>query len=205
MAKQPRTSGPFVIRAIRPEDLVPAMRLLNREITGGVNIFRLIPFDDAAAQRWWALHGSGRYQAIVASPVGEPTAEASAAEESIAQGGSPTVMGWAAVVPHSAYEGYDRTAEVSIWVDERFRGQGVGKALLRQLLASCPERNLRSLISRIESNNVASLRLHEACGFVQSGLLKDIGEKFGQSLHVAFLQYWVRDALPPTADDAAQG
>ena len=77
--------------------------------------------------------------------------------------------------------------------------------MLRQLLASCPERNLRSLISRIESNNVASLRLHEACGFVQSGLLKDIGEKFGQSLHVAFLQYWVRDALPPTAEDAAQG
>lgn len=207
MTKQPRSSDPFVIRsdpfvirAVRHEDLDQVIRILNREITGGVNIFRLIPFDDAAAQRWWALHGAGRYQAIVATPsqresaVDDPTDIDSGRKEA-----SQIVLGWAAVVPHSAYEGYDRTAEVSIWVDERFRGQGVGKALLLHLLASCPERNLRSLISRIESNNVASLRLHEACGFVQTGLLRDIGEKFGQSLHVAFLQYWVPDALPAQA------
>lgn len=181
------------------------MKILNREITGGVNIFRLIPFDEAAAQRWWALHGTGRYQAIVATPHAEESAAGDpTALDSGHQDAPQTVLGWAAVVPHSAYEGYDRTAEVSIWVDERFRGQGIGKALLRHLLASCPERNLRSLISRIESNNVASLRLHEACGFVQTGLLKDIGEKFGQSLHVAFLQYWVPNASPAKTPDAAR-
>jgi L-amino acid N-acyltransferase len=47
------------------------------------------------------------------------------------------------------------------------------------------------VISRIESNNLASIRLHESCGFKRVGLLEDVGEKFNQSLSVALMQYHV--------------
>lgn len=182
----------MIIRPVCPADLGSVMSLINREIRGGVNIFRLVPLDDIAAQRWWNLHGDGRYQALVA-------------ERNGSNGGGATAparfAGWAALTPHSAYEGYDRTAELSVWVEPDVRRSGCGRALVEALLGSCPERNIRTVISRIESNNVPSLRLHAACGFQQVGLLRDVGEKFGQSLSVVFMQYHV--PLPAAANPTA--
>lgn len=174
------------IRPAELKDLDAIVSLLNREIVEGVNIFRLEPLSDAMAGRWWQLHGRGRYRAIVAEPVeAEELGEA-------ATGGAPKIAGWASLAPHSAYEGYDRTAELSVWVDAAMRRRGCGQMLVKTLQADCQGRNIRTLISRIESNNQASLRLHEACGFQRAGLLEDVGEKFGKSLSVVLMQYHVR-------------
>jgi phosphinothricin acetyltransferase len=179
------------IRTVRADDLDHVINLLNREVMGGVNIFRFAPLDAEAARRWWKLHGSGRYQALVAEHPGTPGEHPGTPGEHPhdRDTGSPQVVGWAAFAPHSAYEGYDRTAEISVWVDAPFRGQGIGKVLMRSLLATCHERNLRTIVSRIEASNLASLRLHESIGFTHVGVLKDVGEKFGRSLDVVLMQY----------------
>ena len=193
------------IRTVRADDLDRIIQLLNREVMGGVNIFRFAPLDAEAARRWWKLHGSGRYQALVAEhpvtpgehPVTPGEHPGNPGEHPGTPGehprdrdtGSPQVVGWAAFAPHSAYEGYDRTAEISVWVDAPFRGQGIGKVLIRALLATCHDRNLRTIVSRIEASNLASLRLHESIGFTHVGVLKDVGEKFGRSLDVVLMQY----------------
>jgi phosphinothricin acetyltransferase len=179
------------IRTVRADDLDHVINLLNREVMGGVNIFRFAPLDAEAARRWWKLHGSGRYQALVAEHPGTPGEHPGTPGEHPhdRDTGSPQVVGWAAFAPHSAYEGYDRTAEISVWVDAPFRGQGIGKVLMRALLATCHERNLRTIVSRIEASNLASLRLHESIGFTHVGVLKDVGEKFGRSLDVVLMQY----------------
>jgi phosphinothricin acetyltransferase len=179
------------IRTVRADDLDHVVNLLNREVMGGVNIFRFAPLDAEAARRWWKLHGSGRYQALVAEHPGTPGEHPGTPGEHPRNRdtGSPQVVGWAAFAPHSAYEGYDRTAEISVWVDAPFRGQGIGKVLMRALLATCHDRNLRTIVSRIEASNLASLRLHESIGFTHVGVLKDVGEKFGRSLDVVLMQY----------------
>jgi phosphinothricin acetyltransferase len=186
------------IRTVRADDLDHVINLLNREVMGGVNIFRFAPLDAEAARRWWKLHGSGRYQALVAEHPGTPGEHPGTPGEHPGtpgehprnrDTGSPQVVGWAAFAPHSAYEGYDRTAEISVWVDAPFRGQGIGKVLMRALLATCHDRNLRTIVSRIEASNLASLRLHESIGFTHVGVLKDVGEKFGRSLDVVLMQY----------------
>jgi phosphinothricin acetyltransferase len=179
------------IRTVRADDLDRIIQLLNREVMGGVNIFRFAPLDAEAARRWWKLHGSGRYQALVAEHPGTPGEHPGTPGEHPhdRDTGSPQVVGWAAFAPHSAYEGYDRTAEISVWVDAPFRGQGIGKVLMRALLATCHERNLRTIVSRIEASNLASLRLHDSIGFTHVGVLKDVGEKFGRSLDVVLMQY----------------
>ncbi len=179
------------IRTVRADDLDRVIKLLNREVMGGVNIFRFAPLDAEAARRWWKLHGSGRYQALVAEHPGNPGEHPGNPGEHPRDRdtGSPQVVGWAAFAPHSAYEGYDRTAEISVWVDAPFRGQGIGKVLIRALLATCHDRNLRTIVSRIEASNLASLRLHESIGFTHVGVLKDVGEKFGRSLDVVLMQY----------------
>lgn len=175
-------SGDIEIRPAVRSDLESMMRLLNAEILGGVNIFRLAPITAGQADKWWNLHGHGRYRAVVASrPERQP---ATAADPQ-------PVLGWATLAPHSAYEGYDRTAEVSVWVDASIRRHGCGRKLLQYLLDTCPQHNIRTVISRIEANNTASLQLHRRCGFQPAGLLRDVGEKMGQSLSVALWQYHV--------------
>lgn len=176
------------IRPAESSDLAAMMSLLNREIVDGVNIFRLRPLDQAMAERWWQTHGHGRYRAVVAEHLPPES------------GSPPQLAGWATLAPHSAYEGYDRTAELSVWVDPAMRRRGCGAMLIGALQASCQQRNIRTVISRIESNNQASLRLHENCGFQRAGLLTDVGEKFGQSLSVVLMQYHV-PALRATESD----
>src|SRR5436305_11673335 len=46
-----------------------------------------------------------------------------------------TVAGWAALSPVSARAAYGGVAEVSVYVADRCRGRGVGKALLRSLIS----------------------------------------------------------------------
>lgn len=167
------------IRPAELKDLAAIIALLNCEITGGINIFRLEPLNETMANRWWQLHGQGRYHAIVAEPTEADRVDGT------------TVAGWASLAPHSAYEGYNRTAELSVWVNASFRRRGCAAMLVKTLQDSCVDRNIRTVISRIESNNVPSLRLHEACGFKPAGLLEDVGEKFGQSLSVVLMQYRV--------------
>jgi len=172
------------IRPAEPKDVNGMIALLNREIRDSVNIFRIEPLDNEMTARWWQLHGHGRYRAIVAEETQDDPS------------GQANLAGWASLAPFSAYEGYHRTAELAVWVDASMRRRGCGRMLLEALQASCRDRNIRTVISRIEANNQASLRLHEACGFKQVGLLEDVGEKFGRSLSVVLMQYHVPTASP---------
>lgn len=169
------------IRPAEPKDVNGMISMLNREIRESVNIFRIEPLNSEMTERWWQLHGHGRFRAIVA----EQSADTAS--------GQTRLAGWASLAPFSAYEGYHRTAELAVWVDASMRRQGCGRMLVEALQASCKERNIRTVISRIEANNQASLKLHLACGFKQAGLLEDVGEKFGRSLSVVLMQYHVAD------------
>src|SRR4026209_2065362 len=51
---------------------------------------------------------------------------------SLSQGG---VVGWAALTQISSRAVYRGVAEVSVYVADNFRGNGIGKALLEQLVA----------------------------------------------------------------------
>ena len=47
------------------------------------------------------------------------------------------------------------------------------------MIDACAAAGFRQMICYIDSANVASIRLHENCGFRQVGLLPSIGYKFG--------------------------
>jgi L-amino acid N-acyltransferase YncA len=70
----------------------------------------------------------------------------------------------------------------------RFRGQGIGKALLRELIASAQEQDYHILIGGIDAANSVSIRLHESLGFVHCGTIRQAGFKFGRWLDLAFYQ-----------------
>ncbi len=89
------------------------------------------------------------------------------------------MAGWAALSPVSSRCVYAGVAEVSIYIAENFRGKGVGKYLLSKLIEESETAGLWTLQSGIFSDNTASIKLHEQCGFRVIGYREKIGKKDG--------------------------
>jgi L-amino acid N-acyltransferase YncA len=89
------------------------------------------------------------------------------------------VVGWAALSPVSSRAVYAGVAEVSVYVGNDSRGQGVGKVLLESLLVDSERNGIWTLQATIFPENVASRNLHKSCGFREVGRRERIGKMNG--------------------------
>ncbi len=89
------------------------------------------------------------------------------------------VAGWAALSPVSGRCVYSGVAEVSIYVDEPFRGKGVGDRLLAALIQESEAAGIWTLQSGIFPENLGSLRLHQKHGFRIIGTRERMGNMDG--------------------------
>ena len=95
-----------------------------------------------------------------------------------------------------AYAGYYRprsayrfTLEDSIYVDAGMTRRGIGRILLLRLIDACTAAGFRQMISMIgDSANVASIGLHEACGFQKIGVQPAVGFKLGRWVDGVIMQ-----------------
>jgi phosphinothricin acetyltransferase len=101
---------------------------------------------------------------------------------------SEELMGFGSYGTFRAWPAYKYSVEHSVYVDARFRGQGVGKQLLRELIAAAQGQDYHVLIGAIDSSNAVSIRLHEAMGFIYCGTIRQAGFKFNRWLDLAFYQ-----------------
>jgi len=79
-------------------------------------------------------------------------------------------------------------AEVSLYVSASARGHGVGEALLRELVRASEAAGLWTLQAGIFPENVASLRLHQKCGFRVLGVRQRVGCLAGRWRDVVLLE-----------------
>lgn len=89
------------------------------------------------------------------------------------------VIGFAALSAVSARPAYAGVAEVSVYVAERARGQGVGARLLQELIRASEEAGVWTLQAGIFPENAASLGLHARFGFRVVGTRQRIGRRDG--------------------------
>src|ERR1044072_751580 len=82
---------------------------------------------------------------------------------------SGDLMGFGSYGTFRAWPAYKYSVEHSVYVDARFRGQGVGKRLLQELITAAQAQNYHLLVGGIDAANSVSIRLHESLGFVHCG------------------------------------
>ncbi|KAG0936187.1 hypothetical protein G6F31_015786 [Rhizopus arrhizus] len=80
------------------------------------------------------------------------------------------------------------SVEHSVYVDGRFRGMGLGEAMMRVLIERARVNQVHVLVGGIDASNDGSIRLHEKLGFKHAGTIKEAGFKFGRWLDLAFYQ-----------------
>ncbi len=85
------------------------------------------------------------------------------------------MLGWAALSPVSGRCVYAGVAEVSVYIGHHFRGKGIGQLLLLELIKQSEAAGIWTLQAGIFRENVASVELHEKCGFRQIGYREKVG------------------------------
>ena len=99
------------------------------------------------------------------------------------------ILGYGYCTLYRTRSAYRYTLEDSIYVKQGFQGKGVGKAVLKALIARCETLNYRQIIAVIgDSANAGSIKLHESLGFVRAGLLRSTGFKFGRWVDSVYMQ-----------------
>ena len=98
------------------------------------------------------------------------------------------IVGWAALSRVSSRCVYAGVAEVSVYVSGSERGAGVGRQLLEALVAESERCGLWTLQAGIFPENIASVVLHERCGFRVVGRREKLGEMAGRWRDVLLLE-----------------
>lgn len=86
------------------------------------------------------------------------------------------VLGWVALSPTSSRSVYAGVVDVSIYVGNSFKGKGVGRALLLELIRESEIHGFWTLQSRIIKENTASRELHKSLGFKEIGICEKLGK-----------------------------
>jgi len=148
---------------------VPAITgIYNEAILTTTATFDTEPKTTAAQRKWFKAHGP-KNPILVAVEAGK-------------------VIGWASLSEYSDRCAYSGTAELSLYVKEKFRNRGIGRKLMQAVLEEGKKAGLHTVISRIAGGNDVSIHLHRQFDFADIGTMKEVGNKFGQLLDVSLMQ-----------------
>jgi phosphinothricin acetyltransferase len=120
-------------------------------------------------QRAWLTAHAGAHPAMVAV-VGEE------------------VVAFGSLSPYRDRPAYATTVEDSVYVHRDWRGKGLGRRLLEELVRLAGDHGFHTVVARIVGDHETSIGLHRACGFTLVGTEREVGRKFGRWLDVVELQ-----------------
>jgi L-amino acid N-acyltransferase len=156
------------IRKAKQEDLPVLVSIYNQAIVNTTATFDLTPMSVEDRQSWFDEH-TDRFPLIVA-------------EE------GDIVMGYASLSSYGSKEAYNRTVEISVYIDEQHQRKGIGKQLLAHIIELAKTLDYHVIIAGITKGNDTSVKLHEQFGFSKCGEMREVGFKFNSWQDVLFYQ-----------------
>lgn len=108
------------------------------------------------------------------------------------------ISGFATFGEFRSWPGYRFTVEGTIHIHASARGQGIGKALLSELIRRATALGKHTMIAGVDSENQASIQFLKRAGFFEVAHLREVGYKFDRYLDLIFLQHF----LTPPAYEA---
>lgn len=159
----------MTIRPAIEADLPAILSIYNDAVLHTTAIWNWNTVDLANRQAWFEARARQSYPILVAGGPGE-------------------VLGYASYGDWRPFDGYRYTVEHSIYVAQEARGRGIGANLLEALIAKAREGGKHVMLGGIEAGNSASLALHRRFGFVETGRMPEVGQKFGKWLDLVFMQ-----------------
>src|SRR6202140_1395472 len=157
---------PFDIRPATRDDLRPIVGLYNWAVNQPFATIDSEPLDTEEAAAWWEAHGK-RSRLIVCTD----------------QNG---LIGWARLFPWKQ-RGID-VVEDLVYVDPVHHGQGIGRALLTELIAQAQDLGYKTIVATIATDNRSGLELHAKAGFETVGTIRNAANKFDRWMDITLVQ-----------------
>jgi len=167
------------IRDALDTDLAGILRIYNDAIENSTAIWndRIVDLDNRRA--WLAERHDQGYPVLVA----------------IDEGGQ--VAGYASFGPWRPHDGFRHTVENSVYVSPDHRGSGIGRSLMKALIERARQLEKHVMVAFIESENRASVHMHQQLGFIHVGQMRQVGCKFGRWLDLTMMQLTLNRTSQP--------
>jgi phosphinothricin acetyltransferase len=153
----------ILVRDATEADLPIILEIYNDAVANTTAIWNDVLVDLPNRKEWFAARKARGFPVLVAETDGQ-------------------VAGYASYGDWRAFDGYRHTVEHSVYVHREARGGGIGRMLMQELIARAASNGVHVMIAAIESENAASIRLHEKLGFHVAGKFSEVGIKFGRWL-----------------------
>ncbi len=143
------------IRLAAIDDLPRIVEIYNQSIAGKQATADLQPVSVADRQAWFDAHTGNRPLVVAQNSLDE-------------------IVGWGSLSDLYARPAYHISTEISIYVAEEAKGQGVGKALVNYLIEVAPSCGVQQVVALIFAHNSPSLAMFDRLGFESWGKFKQV-------------------------------
>ena len=152
----------LVIQSITKNDISACLAIYNYEVINGVATLDLEPRTLEEWHEWYNAHSDEHHPIIVGTI-------------------DDVVVGYASLSPYRLKDAFKSTVELSIYIHQDYRGQGVATQLMERILEMAKEDTmLHNVVSVITAGNEESTKLHNRFGFTYCGLTPEVGFKHGK-------------------------
>lgn len=96
--------------------------------------------------------------------------------------------GWVSLSPFRMNEGYNTTAELSVYIDQKFYRKGIASRLMKEIeLYVIKSGFIHCIISVITADNQISIDLHKIHGYEISGTFRELAQKSGKYVDIVMM------------------
>ena len=150
------------IRRAVIDDVQDCLNIYNYEVEHGVATLDLEPRTLEEWHEWYNVHSDEHHPIIVGTI-------------------DDVVVGYASLSPYRLKDAFKSTVELSIYIHQDYRGQGVATRLMERILEMAKaDTMIHNVVSVITAGNEGSTKLHNRFGFTYCGLTPEVGFKHGK-------------------------
>lgn len=161
----------FVVRPATVNDLGAVRAIYNYYVGRSTCTFQ-VEMDTEEERLAWFLDRSDAHPVSVAESANE-------------------VVGWAALSAWKSRCAYARSVEASVYIRQDFQRRGIGRALMLELIERARSAGHHTILGGACTEQSASLALMESLGFERVACFREVGNKFGRWLDVAYMQLFL--------------
>ncbi len=159
----------IIVRDAREDDLPAILDIYNDVIMNTTAVYSEKPHTLQMRQDWYNDRINSNFPVFVADADG-------------------VVAGFSSFGHFRVWPCYRYTVEVSVYVDTSYRGRGISKLLLQELIDRAMAMGMHAVIAGISADNDISIKLHSSFGFQEVAHFKEVGYKFGRWLDLKFFE-----------------
>ena len=156
------------------------LEIFNEAIANSTALYDYKPRTPESMVAWFATKEAGRFPVIGA----------------VDDAGA--LLGFASYGTFRAWPAYKYSVEHSVYVHKDHRGEGLGIALMRELIAAARAQDYHVMVGAIDMANSGSIALHEKLGFRHAGTIREAAFKFGRWLDLGFYQLVLETPARPS-------